>query len=275
MSSPLDVGAARRVTLDQPGGPVAALTAGDPEAPVVLLLPGFTGSKEDFGPILDGVAAAGLRAVAIDLPGQYESPGRGDFAVETLGADVRAVAESLAPRVHLLGHSFGGFVARAAVIREPWRFASLTLMDSGPSGIDGGRRDRIEQLRPVLVAHGLAAVYAAMAERAAAEPDYVPAPPAVEAFLHRRFLASDPDGLLAMGTGVIDEPDRVAELAASGLRLLVLTGADDDTFPPSVQAEMAVRLGAEYVEVPGAAHSPAVENPAATAAALIRFWASV
>ena len=75
-----------------------------------------------------------------------------------------------------------------------------------------------------------------------------------------------------MGTAVVDEPDRVDELAATGLPLLVLTGSGDDAFPLEAQAEMARRLGASYVEVPDAGHSPAVENPAATAAALISFW---
>jgi pimeloyl-ACP methyl ester carboxylesterase len=257
-----------RLTFDVPGGPIAALSAGSADAPAVLLVPGFTGSKEDFVPILSPIADAGLRPVAIDLPGQYESPGRGSFSVDELGGDVRAVASLLGARVHLLGHSFGGFVARAAAIGGPAQFASLTLMDSGPVGIDGGRRARINRLRPVLVEHGMAAVYDALL----AEPDYVAGTPAQEAFQRKRFLASDPDGLLAMGNAVIDEPDRVAELAAVGLRTLVLTGVDDDAFPPAAQADMARRLGARFVEIPDAAHSPAVENPAATAAALISFW---
>ncbi|HEY7049157.1 MAG TPA: alpha/beta hydrolase [Jatrophihabitantaceae bacterium] len=268
MTGQLDIGAATPHTFQRPAGPIAALTAGPADGPVVLLVPGFTGSKEDFGPILDDIGAAGLRVVAIDLPGQYESPGRGDFSVDALGEAVRDVASTLADRVHLLGHSFGGFVARAAVIASPAQFGTLTLMDSGPAGIDGGRRARIDRLRPVLIEHGLAAVYEAMTS----EPDYVAGPPDVEAFLHKRFLASDPDGLLAMGNGVIDEPDRVAALRATGLPVLVLTGVDDDAFPPSGQAEMAQRLGASFVEIADAAHSPAVDNPPATAAALIRFW---
>jgi len=268
MTSQLDVGAAMPHTFERPAGPIAALTDGPADAPVVLLLPGFTGSKEDFGPVLDGIAAAGLRAVAIDLPGQYESPGRGDFSVDALGSAVCDLAGTLADRVHLLGHSFGGFVARAAAIASPGQFRTLTLLDSGPAGIDGGRRARIDRLRPVLIEHGLAAVYEAMLS----EPDHVPDPPDVEAFLRKRFLASDPDGLLAMGNGVIDEPDRVADLRATGLPVLVLSGADDDAFPPAVQAEMAQRLDAPFVEIPDAGHSPAVENPAATTAALVRFW---
>ncbi|HEY3715766.1 MAG TPA: alpha/beta hydrolase [Jatrophihabitantaceae bacterium] len=272
MSSQLDVGAATRHTFDVPGGSIAALRAGAADAPIVLLVPGFTGSKEDFGPLLDPIADAGLQVVAIDLPGQYESPGRGDFSVDAQSTAVRQVAAALGERVQLLGHSFGGFVTRAAVIAEPERFPSLTLLDSGPGGIDGGRRARIDQLRPVLVEYGMAAVYDAMAALATTEPDYVAPRPDVEAFLRKRFLASDPDGLLAMGTGVIDEPDRVDELAATGRPVLVLTGVNDEAFPPERQADMAKRLGAQFVEVPDAGHSPAIENPAATAPALIRFW---
>jgi len=260
------------ITLDVPGGPIAALSAGDPDAPTALLVPGFTGSKEEFAPILEPLAAAGLRAVAIDLPGQYESSRRNDYSVAALAADVHAAAAVLGKPVHLLGHSFGGYVARAAVIAEPARFASLTLLGSGPAGIDGRRRALIEHLRPIQAEHGTAAVYEALTELDAAAPGYVAPTPAQEAFLRKRFLANDPAGLLAMGTAVIEEPDRVDELAATCVPLLVLTGVDDDAFPPDTQAEMAKRLGASYVEVPSAGHSPAVENPTATAAALISFW---
>jgi pimeloyl-ACP methyl ester carboxylesterase len=35
---------------------------------------------------------------------------------------------------------------------------------------------------------------------------------------------------------------------------------------------MAERLDARYAVIPDAAHSPAVENPDATVAALLSFW---
>jgi pimeloyl-ACP methyl ester carboxylesterase len=55
----------------------------------------------------------------------------------------------------------------------------------------------------------------------------------------------------------------------------VLHGAADDAWSPAVQADMAARLGARYVVVPDALHSPAVENPGPTASAMNDFFADV
>ncbi len=161
-----------------------------------------------------------------------------------LQATVREVAEQLGARVHLVGHSFGGLVARAAVLAAPASFESLVLMCSGPAGIRGNRRAVIEQLEPVLAASGLAAVYAASQAIAAAQPGYVAPHAALAEFLQTRFLAGVPAMLQGMGTALRDEPDRVDELAATGVRTLVLYGVDDDAWPTAVQDEMAARLGA-------------------------------
>jgi pimeloyl-ACP methyl ester carboxylesterase len=271
--SQLDLERAQRTTFETSEGPIAALTSGD--GPAVLLLPGYTGSKEDFGPLFAPLADAGFRTVAIDLPGQYESPGPASPAAYTpdlLQLTVQEVAAQLGRRVHLLGHSFGGLVARAAVIEDPQRYASLVLMCSGPAAIGGNRQELIERLEPVLAASGMAAVYAASQAIAAAQPGYVAPPPALGEFLQTRFLAGVPAMLQGMGRALRSEPDRVSELAAAGVRTMVLYGVDDDAWPTVAQDEMARRLGAPRVVIPGAAHSPAVENPSATAAALLRFW---
>ena len=65
-----------------------------------LLVPGYTGSKEDFLPVLEPLATAGRTVVAMDLRGQYQSApaaDRGGYAPDQLAADVLAMADSVSP----------------------------------------------------------------------------------------------------------------------------------------------------------------------------------
>jgi pimeloyl-ACP methyl ester carboxylesterase len=270
-----------RRDLDTPAGPVALLDTGprpgSGRAPV-LLVPGYTGSKEDFALMLPALAEAGHRAVAMDLRGQFESPGPDDpaaYTVEALGAEVRAVLADLGSPAHLVGHSFGGLVCRAAAVAEPGALVSLALMSSGPAAIGGDRKARIDLLAPVLAAAGMTGVYDAIEALADADPRSIEVEPELRAFLRRRFLASSQVGLEAMGQALTGEPDRVGELAGTGIPILVLHGADDDAWPPAVQHAMAGHLGAAYAVISKAAHSPAAENPGDTAEALRDFWAVV
>ena len=272
---------ARPTVLDLPGGPVAAHVQ-EPDGPAratVLLVPGFTGSKEDFRLLLPPLAAAGLRAVAVDQRGQYESPGPDDpsaYAVEALGAHLLEVARSLEGPVHLLGHSFGGLVSRSAVLQDPTAFASLVLMSSGPGALGGARADMMQFLRPLVEQGALQAVRAAVEAVEADDPRATAMSQDFRDFLRARFLAGSETGLLAMGDALLGEPDRVDALRAAahehGLPTLVLHGEDDDAWTPASQADMAVRLGAEHVVVSAAAHSPAVENAPDTTKALLAFW---
>lgn len=252
--------------VDAGGHPLAYLETG--EGPAVLLVPGFTGSKEDFGPVLAPLAAAGHRVVALDMRGQMDSPGSGppaSYGPEGLAADLLAViaALGLGP-AHVVGHSYGGIVARAAFLRDPAAFASLTLLSSGPAAIGGARARLMNSMRGELVEGGVGRVSALL--RAAGGQD---------SFDALRFDAGDAQSLLGMGDALLAEPDRVDEVAAAlattGLPCLVACGDLDDAWPPAVQREMARRLGVRFALIEGAGHSPAVEEPEATAALLAGF----
>jgi pimeloyl-ACP methyl ester carboxylesterase len=273
--SQLQIGSARRVDIDLPAQRIATLRSGSSHDRPVLLVPGYTGSKEDFGPILDPVADAGFFVTAIDLPGQLDSPAlrtASDYLPDRLAEFVRGVAALSDEPPLLLGHSFGGLVARAAVISEPSRFHSLVLLASGPARLGGTRRETMDRLDPVLATSGLPGVYAAMQAAALDDPHYAEPPPDVAAFLERRFLTGTTAMLQGMADGLRYEPDRVADLKATGVPVLVTHGADDDAWLPPVQHDMAERLGARYAVIPAAAHSPAVENPDALVAVLLEFW---
>jgi pimeloyl-ACP methyl ester carboxylesterase len=291
----LTVHSAQARTLQTPGGAIAALDAAPlPDRPplgAALLVPGFTGSKEDFVPLLEPLRLAGYRVVAYDQRGQHETPGIGaaepeaalaSYLPDALAQDLLAVAGQLPQPLHLVGHSFGGLVARAAVIAAPGAFSSLTLMSSGPSAIVGWRRDMMDALEPVLLDGGHDAVFAGMqqfaaqaaASGAAPASKYEQAEARLLAFLRDRFLATDASSLAGMGAALRTEPDRVEQLrsAAPALPVMVLYGDRDDAWPPDLQAAMARRLGAREVVLPGVGHSPGIEAPDATAHALSSFW---
>jgi pimeloyl-ACP methyl ester carboxylesterase len=254
----------------------AVPVTGPADRGTALLVPGYTGSKEDFLLILERLAARGRRVVAVDQRGQYETEGSDDpssYQVAALAEDVTALMAAIDAR-HLLGHSFGGLVARDTVLEHlPHTF---TLMSSGPGALTG---DRAAELRGMLSVLGtevsterVRAIWQGHLEPQA-RADGTPEP--IIGFLRERMLRSSAAGLMEMGLQLLTAPDKTAELAKAGpLPVLVLYGEDDNAWSPATQEEMAHMLGAERVCIPGAAHSPAVEAPATTADALTSFWNS-
>lgn len=273
-------GGVRARRLSTPRGEFAALEAGAGAGPLVLLVPGWTGSKEDYIAILAPLAEAGYHALALDQRGQYETPGTGhaaDYTLPALAADLVAVAKHTADPdlgVHLVGHSFGGLVARSAVLGHPDLAASLTLLCSGPAAIPGDRRPLLQLMADAIPAAGLQATW--QAKRAYERSlGALEVPNEIERFLERRFLSNDPVSLRAMTRHLITAPDEVDALADAGVATLVAFGVTDDGWPRDLQADMARRLSARLAAIDGAGHSPAVERPAETVETLTAFWAAV
>ncbi|EPD55156.1 alpha/beta fold hydrolase [Streptomyces sp. HGB0020] len=244
-----------------------------------LLLPGFTGSKEDFNPLHEALGERGYRTVAVDGRGQYESDGPEDdesaYAQGELARDVLAQAAAVGTPVHLVGHSLGGQIARAAVLLDRSPFLSLTLMSSGPAQISVSQQQRVKLLRDALAVMNMAEVWEAiqaMEPPEETETGELDAGLADQEDLRRRWLGNKPAQLIATGRQLCTEPDRVAELAATALPFHVLSGSRDDTWPVPLLDDMALRLRAHRTVVQGAEHSPNTDQPRATARAFADFW---
>jgi pimeloyl-ACP methyl ester carboxylesterase len=119
-----------------PSGELAAVSLGDPSQPRVVLVPGVTGSKEDFFLLAPILVAGGYFVQSFDLAGQYQSADAGPVAggrytYGLLVADVVAFLRS-GPPAHVLGYSFAGVLAELALVEHPELFRSLTLLTTPP-----------------------------------------------------------------------------------------------------------------------------------------------
>ncbi|WP_242000203.1 alpha/beta fold hydrolase [Kribbella rubisoli] len=267
------------MTLETDRGSFATLTAvpeiGTPLG-TVLLVPGWTGSKEDFTPLVDHLCRYGWRTVAVDQRGQYETAGPADksaYSLAELGADVVAMSKALGGFSQLVGHSFGGLVAREAVLTDPSVFSTITLMCSGPGAFtDQQTLQSLQMLAFGLENLPIEQVYDLKLGHDRQNPGYVAPPEDIAAFLRTRFTSNVPISLAEITRRLTDAEVKTDQLAKSGVRTQVLHGETDDGWPIPVQEAMAAELGVKAEVVPDAGHSPAIDQPAATARLLVDFF---
>lgn len=134
-----------------------------PKVPALLILHGFTGSKDQphqiFVKLAEAVARAGMIALRIDLRGRGDS--EGDMAMDVTPAgdlrDVRAALDFLAEqpdvdaaRLGVLGLSWGGTLAAVIAGQDP-RVAFTVLWNTGDGAHTWQPKEFVEiDGRPVL-----------------------------------------------------------------------------------------------------------------------------
>ena len=241
-----------------------------------LLVPGYTGSKEDYSTVLPFLGEAGWDVLAYSQRGQGGSAapaGLGAYGMSDFVGDLIAVAEAWAGttgRVHLVGHSFGGIVARAAVVKRPDLFASVTLFCSGRAVYDW--MNTLPILDPLPTGPG-----ARQQVLRTYFPDMNVDEPDVGWVEFQRVRALDTASENLVGIARILSqlrPDTPA-LAATGVPVHVLYGDQDEIWPPSWYAEEAADLGARESIIRGGTHSPQLQFPQQWAEFASSYWADV
>ena len=255
-----------------PSGVLAATALGAPAHPRVVLLPGATGSKEDFVLLAPLLRDAGYFVESYDLAGQYQSaeagPGEGgsyDYALFV--ADLIAFLEAGSTPVHVLGYSFAGIVAELALAERPELFATLTLLGAPPEPGQAFRGVRwIGKLSYLLPAHRIASliIWGIVTNKNKVRAGRL-------ALVRMRFQYTSRRSFDDIVRLMKHVPDVRAVLATSGIPILIAVG-DNDLWRHSLHRGLADRIGAE-LRVYRTGHSPCETTPHQLARDMLALYA--
>jgi len=237
--------------------------------PALVLIPGHRNSRTRWLEHLPAFAPY-FRVLPIDNRDAGESdPEPADYTMSDLAADVVALLDGLGiERAHLLGHSMGVWIARAAALEFRDRVDHLVLVAGGLRLPDAPPRP---EPRPEdWVADPIARERAA--EPGAVGPGFFDRHP--EALVrvgideHRSRLTFEGAARQRRAFGR-DDPTQLARIEAP---TLVMAGELDPLIPlASVEALAAAIHGAQLMVFPGAGHRPHTERPAEFERAVLEF----
>lgn len=244
----------------------------------VLLLPGYTSSKEEFYGIAPLLSAMGWEAWAYSHRGQADSGaplGVENYRLAGFVGDAVAIAHAIQTDrrdrgaddpVHIVGHSFGGVIAAHAAITAPELFASLTMMSAGAHAVTAPW---------VMEAIVSAATRGGLARWQEKNPGLAPLSdaelPPDDAFRRARMATTSSDHLVGAAAVLHAFDDLTPGLEGLGMPIHVLHGERDDVWPAELQKRTAERLDAHYTCIPGVGHSVPREAAGAAAAAIVGF----
>ncbi len=222
----------------------------------ILLVPGLACSPRIFAPVVPALWRFGPVTVANHI--------RDD----NMGAIARRILTEAPPRFALAGHSMGGYIAFEIMRQAPERVAKLALMNTQarPDTPEAGERRRGQ------IARAKAGEYRAILDELF--PGFVHPSRRHDADLRQKVndMGGDvgPEAFVRQQTAIMTRPDSQPTLAWIKCPALVLSSDEDNTVPNSLSTEMAGGIpGAKLTVIPDCGHLTPLEQPQATAEALV------
>ncbi|SDT45055.1 alpha/beta fold hydrolase [Microlunatus soli] len=257
------------ITLD--GVDLHVCQNGPADAPALLLIHGTGASARSWEPML-GSLTGSHRVIRIDLLGCGRSsrPDDGNYAVTDQVRRIGVLLDRLGVgRVVVAGHSSGGVFATALAVHRPDLLDGVVLINTGPR-------------MSAYIAADVPLRNAAWSDltddqiRAAIRDGFHPGF-AIPASYVDQFREIDFEAFGAVSVAIrsyLEEQPLPDRLAPIGRPLLVIFGDQDQRWDPAAAADYHAVRGARITMMPGLGHSPNLEDPQRTAAALLTFTAA-
>ncbi len=261
---------------------------GPPDAPVLLFVHGMGAWGELWRDTLTATAAAGFRAVAMDLPpfGYSERPTPGGYGRQRQARRILGVIDALGVEpATLVGHSFGGGPTMEAVLLAPPRVRALVLADAA-IGLDAEAAGdagpplllRARPLRNALVSATVTnpLLTRRLLTRFVADPAAV-TEQRVELLQAPLVVRGATDALGEWPLDFLTSREPTLSTRADAYRPLALPTlviwGDRDTTTPLAQGRRLAQLiaGAELAVMPGIGHMPQIEDVAQFNRLLLAF----
>jgi len=203
---------------------------------------------------------AGVRLVALELPGSEGSDQPKDYSVPALADAVAAALQTRCPRWTVVGNSLGGWISAWVALKKPALIERLILANAAGLADPTGALVKAARTLEAPTAENMKEFVARAYKKHEAVPER--AWPAIVASIRARPTAKIVAAL---------KEDQLLDARAQKIRVptLVLWGADDGVVPLVVGRGFARLIpNAEFRLVPDCGHIPQQECPAAVRTAL-------
>jgi 3-oxoadipate enol-lactonase len=233
----------------------------------VICIHGLGGTANTFCPQV--AAFSGKRLILPDLLGSGRSPLPEKPSIGGFVQAIVRMADVLGIKTaHVVGHSMGTLIAQHLAAEHGWLVRSLVLLGAltGPS--DAFRAGL--KARAALARNGGMSDIADTVSTAGTSADTKQRNPAAIAFVRETILRQNPEGYARTCEALAD--GYAADTARISCPVLIITGADDASTPPSMAQELAKSLPkSRVVLLPRCGHWPTVERAEEVNAEIRRF----